>query len=175
MSSRRGADTVEWSDCIWRVARRREPVHYSQIEPQDERSNAGNRFDVPGGGVLYAAGTVEACFVETLARFRPTKGVRAAVHHDEGYMNAGALPAAWREDRCIARIMPGNGCLPFIDIDNSDTLTFLDKELRAELGLLGIDQLDRGTIYSSARAVTRLLARWGPSALRDRICPFVSL
>ncbi|MGI8887526.1 MAG: RES domain-containing protein [Nocardioidaceae bacterium] len=45
-------------------------LNYSTISPTDaELPKAGNRFDVPGGGVLYAATTRAGCFVETLARF----------------------------------------------------------------------------------------------------------
>lgn len=154
---------VNWEESIWRVSRRTEPVAFSRIEPYDFGRDAGNRFDVRGGGVLYAGDTLECCFVETLARMRPSSLVRSQIGHDPGYMNPGTVPSAWRNDRCIIEIKPRGGPVPFLDLDHPDTLTFLDKELRGELQLMGIEQLDRGSIYSARRTVTRLVSEWAYS------------
>jgi hypothetical protein len=43
-----------------RVARRTDPLAFSRIAPEDAWTDAGNRFDIPGAGVLYAADTVRA-------------------------------------------------------------------------------------------------------------------
>lgn len=59
-------------DTVWRVARLGKGTEFSQIDPVDALSlNAGNRFDVVGGGVLYASTLLEGCYREVLARLRP--------------------------------------------------------------------------------------------------------
>lgn len=103
MSSEAGPAEIPAPSPLWRVARRRTSLAYSRIAAEDAMRNAGNRFDVPGAGVLYAAETPEACFVETLARFRPSLRMLADVAMDEDYMNAGAIPSAWRgTDFCFS-------------------------------------------------------------------------
>ncbi|WP_415079137.1 RES domain-containing protein [Microbacterium sp.] len=82
---------------LWRVGRRPEPLNFSRISPTDAQNRAGgNRFDVPGGGVLYAATHPDGAFAETLARFRPTAAIRALPREaDEHFMEVGAVPADW--------------------------------------------------------------------------------
>ncbi|MGB7980260.1 MAG: RES family NAD+ phosphorylase [Candidatus Nanopelagicales bacterium] len=147
---------------VWRVARRADPLAFSRIAPEDAWTDAGNRFDIPGAGVLYAADTVRGCYVETLARFRPSPRILAEIAHDGDYMNAGAIPAAWREDRVLAQITVDPDGPAFVDIDTSRTLTHLagQPELRTALDALGVTDLDRGALYTSNRRVTRLLALW---------------
>lgn len=56
---------------MWRVARRAAPFRPSTTSPSDAAlARAGNRFDVPGVGVVYLATELEGCFAETLACFR---------------------------------------------------------------------------------------------------------
>jgi hypothetical protein len=40
------------------------------IDPITAEGPHGNRYDVPGGGVLCASTQVHGCFAETLARYR---------------------------------------------------------------------------------------------------------
>ena len=66
---------------LWRVGRSPDPLRFS--DPLDpgllENRTTGNRFDSPTGDyrVCYFATTVEACFGETLSRFRPDPGLSA--------------------------------------------------------------------------------------------------
>lgn len=153
---------------IWRVARRPrggddEELVFSYIHPEDAALNAGNRFDVPGAGVLYAGTKVESCFAETLARFRPSQRIWNQVRHDPGYMNAGAVSAAWRDDRMLLKMATDPKGLPFVSIDDGETLNGLCQEepLVRELAAWGLSaDLDRSTLYSQDRRITRLLARW---------------
>lgn len=147
---------------LWRVARRGDPLAFSRIAPEDAWTEAGNRFDVPGAGVLYAGNDLRACYIETLARFRPSPRMRAEVGHDGDYMNAGAIPAAWREDRVLAQFAVDPDGPAFVDLDNSRTLTHLANQLdlRAGLDAFGVTDLDRGAVYTSSRRVTRWLALW---------------
>ncbi|WP_369596460.1 RES domain-containing protein [Actinomyces ruminicola] len=58
---------------LYRIGRAEAPFHFSEITPEvSGLPNAGNRFDVLGGGVMYAASTPTGAFVETLQSFRPT-------------------------------------------------------------------------------------------------------
>ncbi len=59
------------------MARRptRRGTQFSEIDPVDALSgNAGNRFDVVGGGVLYASTDIEGCYREVLARLAMSAG-----------------------------------------------------------------------------------------------------
>lgn len=59
---------VELPGSVYRVARADDPLRASWIRPEDAvHRKAGNRYDVAGGGVLYAATQLMACFAETLA------------------------------------------------------------------------------------------------------------
>ncbi len=104
-------------ELLWRIGRREDPARFARISQTDAAlPRAGNRFDVPGGGVLYAASTAQGCFAETLARFRPSPGVAAAVRGDPGYLDPGGIPAAWRQDRRLVSFSLA-APLPFVDID----------------------------------------------------------
>ena len=50
--------------------------------------------------------------------------------------------------------------LPFVDIDDTSTLVALGPQLHGELASLGVDELDRGSVYSANRRLTRVLASW---------------
>ena len=50
--------------------------------------------------------------------------------------------------------------LPFVDIDDTNTLLALGAQLHGELAALGVDELDRGSVYSANRRLTRVLASW---------------
>lgn len=160
---------------VWRVARRPrndgdEELVFSYIHPEHAVLNAGNRFDVPGAGVLYAGTKVESCFAETLARFRPSKRIWQKLSNEPGYMNAGAVPAAWRDDRILLEMVADPDGLPFVSIDDGETLDRLSQEepLVRELAAWGLSSdLDRSTLYSQDRRITRILARWVYSQTDD--------
>lgn len=155
-----GLTLVAPPDRLWRIGRRDDPLRFALISQTDATlTRAGNRFDVPGGGVLYAATTIQGCFAETLARFRPSPAVAAAVREDPGYMDPGGIPAAWREDRRLVSFALA-APLPFVDIDSTSTLLALGAKLHGELAPLGADELDRGGVYSANRRLTRVLASW---------------
>lgn len=57
---------------LWRIEWKEPPLRYSFISASDAaQDNAGNRFDIPGVGVLYAATRPVGAFAETTAQFRP--------------------------------------------------------------------------------------------------------
>ncbi|WP_425425775.1 RES domain-containing protein [Actinomyces ruminicola] len=73
---------------LYRIGRAEAPFHFSEITLEiSGLPNTGNRFDVLGGGVMYAASTPTGAFVETLQSFRPTTAARVAVACDTpGFM-----------------------------------------------------------------------------------------
>lgn len=153
---------------LWRVGRSPDPLNFSTIDPGDAvQPNGGNRFDVPGGEVLYAASQPEGAFAETLARFRPTTSMRALPpEDDEHLMAAGAIPADWRTRRLIARFGLDDP-LPFLDVDNPTTHTYLNAQMAPWLEALGVAHLDVAIMRGSNRLVTRAVAEWAYVATND--------
>lgn len=72
------------------------------LPPADlDRAETGNRFDSALGNfsVLYFGSSLETCFGETLARFRPDVNLLALIEdewRDMGFMSVGSVPADWR-------------------------------------------------------------------------------
>lgn len=160
---------------VWRVARSGSLENFSRIQPQDAPlPNSGNRFDVLGGGVLYAATKIEGCYAETLARFRPSPAVLAAIGNEAGYMNPGGVPADWREQR-RKYLLRAERPLPFLDVEAPETHTFLTHELAAELAAIGVPTaLDVPRLRDSNRLVTRLIAQWAYAATDENDLPIYS-
>lgn len=96
MTADLGPHEVDAPETLFRVARAEQPLRFSQISPADvPLPKAGNRFDVPGGGILYCATDAVGCYAEVLARFRPSAAVRSAVQHeDPHFMLGGGVPAS---------------------------------------------------------------------------------
>ncbi|MBU6280187.1 MAG: RES domain-containing protein [Actinomycetales bacterium] len=145
-----------------RIARRDSPLALSWISVADaEMPFSGNRYDVPGGGILYCATNLEGCYAETLARYRPSPGVIAALGlHADGYMNVGSVPADWRLRRVKTRVLCQEP-LPFVDVENPRTLATLGEVLAKDLAALDIEQpLDVSLMRGRNRHVPRLVSRW---------------
>lgn len=158
-------------DCpgqLWRVGRFPDPLNFSTINPEDAaRETGGNRFDVPGGEVLYAASAPVGAFAETLARFRPTTSMRAMPpEEDEHLMAVGAIPADWRTRRQLARFSLEEP-LPFLDVDKPETHAYLNDQMAAPLAALGVQALDVGIMRGSNRFITRAVAEWAYVASDD--------
>jgi len=147
------------------VARADQPLRSSQIDPGDvPRPKAGNRFDVPGGGVLYCASDPAGCYAETIARFRPSAAVRAALKdEDPRFMVAGAVPADWRGRRLLVRLYVADA-LGFLDVEHPATHEYLTTEVALELAALAISVIDVGVIRGSNRLATRAVAAWAYAA-----------
>ncbi|GAA1811319.1 RES family NAD+ phosphorylase [Nesterenkonia flava] len=146
---------------LWRVGRHPNPLNFSRLTATDaENPRGGNRFDVPGGGVLYAATRPQGAYAETLARFRPSAAMRKLRHEaDEHLMEAGAVPADWRTRRRLVNFTL-HAPLPFIDVDHPATHTALMRALSTELTALGHDELDIAALRGKDRLLTRAIAKW---------------
>lgn len=153
---------------VWRIARGQDPLAWPPPStPESPRT--GNRFDSPDAtfSVLYFGTTLQACFGETLARFRPTPALADLVRDewdDMGVMAAGQLAADWRHRRSAVRAdMPADA--RFLDVDNGRTLDALRDDLLPALVTFGFKDLDLGMVRGPDRRVTRLLAAWAYQAL----------
>ncbi len=146
-------------DKIYRIARRGGLRRFSTIDPVDAAlKNAGNRFDVVGGGVLYAGTTREACYGETLARFRPTPKIRDLVKDEKGFMVVGGVPRDWRLQRTVGTLELTQA-LPFLDMESPDTHAYLSAELASELVSLGYEEsLDISDVSNRDRRLSRAIA-----------------
>jgi hypothetical protein len=152
---------VNCPNSLWRVGRSPVPLNFSIITAEDaSQARGGNRFDVPGGGVLYAATNPEGAFAETLARFRPTAAMRAIQFEvDEHLMAVGAIPADWRTRRQLVEFGLDDP-LPFLDVDQPATHTFLTEVMAEQLDAMHVDNLDVAAIRGADRFLTRAIAEW---------------
>lgn len=90
MTGQSQAGTALPTGQLWRVGRRASPYRFSEITPEiDAQDNAGNRFDVLGGGVLYLSkmGNHECWAVFDGTRFNPS-GQSFIEKHDRHYQAA---------------------------------------------------------------------------------------
>jgi len=153
-------------DRLLRVGRADGLLRFSTISPLDAAlSKAGNRFDVPGGGVLYAASTAQACYGETLARFRPTPKIRELFKEEEpGFMVVGGVPQDWRLQRLLGTVRVIDP-LPFLDVEAPETHEFLSDVLSSELVALGYSSpLDLSAVSNQDRRLSRLVADYAYTA-----------
>jgi len=162
--------TVGSSGSLWRVGRNPEALTVAAPTAHDLRGKrAGNRFDIPGVGVLYCASTLEGCFAETLARFRPKLDLAELVADEwkaAGHLRPGSVPAGWRHRRTAVEVAVDPG-YRFLDVDHLDTHQVLRGELALGLAALGYSDLDTGLIRGPDRRVTRLVAAWAHQQMAD--------
>jgi hypothetical protein len=148
---------------LWRVARGDDPLAVP-VAGRVVGSGGANRFDplTMEFGVLYFGSSLEVCFGETLARFRPSLALIALVEEewDElGFMAVGTVAADWRYRRTAVHIqLPEN--LLFLDAESAVTHQFLRKELALGLSSLGLTDLDVPMMRGPDRRVTQMISEW---------------
>lgn len=149
----------------WRVERTKPALAFSQVDVIDASGSSGNRFDVPGAGILYTATKPAGAFAETLARFRPKASLlekmRAVANVDDADQHPppGFIDPSWfdlRRLRSLLMVEP----LPFVDVDAPHTHTYLTEHAAGDLLGLGLDNLDVATLRGPDRRVTRAVASW---------------
>lgn len=141
-------------------------LQFSHLSAEDAVSpHGGNRFDVPGAGVLYAATDPQGCFTETLARYRPTAATRAIrAEPGEHLMEVGSVAADWRVRRSLVEFGLEDP-LPFLDVDAPETHTYLTEEMAEEFVALGVENIDVAIARGSNRLITRSIASWAFGAV----------
>lgn len=149
-------------DPLWRVERLEPPLRFSRINSVDAaQDRAGNRFDIPGAGVLYGATGTEGAFAETLAGFRPSATLLAKLRATGAATlpEPGAVPAAWRQDRRLRRFTVQQP-LPFVDVESPTTHTYLTLYAPEILAARGLSSLDVSDVRGPSRLLTRSIAGW---------------
>jgi hypothetical protein len=134
-----------------------------------DNPRVGNRFDSLFGNfsVLYFGSSLQVCFGETLARFRPDASVAALVAgswSEEGFMMPGEVPAAWRHQRLAVRACCADDNATFLDVESVATRTVLSKRLAPILHAYGVSDLDVSAIRGGDRRITRVIAHYAWSS-----------
>jgi len=156
-----GMKTVVPPRILWRCGRPGGILYFSAITPAvDVLDDAGNRFDVLGAGVMYAATTRCGAYMESLQTFRPSNAARAAASAAQtGLMIVGGVPADWRTTHAMGEFTLDHP-LPFLDLEHPTTRRALEHELAGDLAALGVKNLDIPDVRSEHRRVTRTIATW---------------
>lgn len=157
---------------VWRIGRAPDPL--ARSAPLDraelDQPTTGNRFDSPIGGyqTLYFASTLEGCFGETLARFRPDPALQKLLRkewEEAGFMCIGDIPADWRQRRMAVNVkFPAEGRFShgvrFLDVEAIETREELRSELAEVLAYYGYKDLDISIVRGADRRVTRWIGQW---------------
>lgn len=143
---------------LYRVGRLPDPLGWPPHE-----LIGGGRFDDPQGEfrVLYA-GQRRACFLETLASFRPSVEALAALQQVTGSQEPlprSVVPADWYQKRAVARLRLRPRQL-WLDLRVTETREALRNELAATLLDLGLTDLDLSGVLGPQRRLTQAIARW---------------
>ena len=148
---------------LWRVERTDPALRFSLLNPVDVMNDrAGNRFDIPGAGVLYCATKADGGFAETLAGFRPRASMVQAFSQltpEPGRVLPGQVPAAWLTTRRL-RTFDVTGSLPFVDLESPATHAYLTEQAAPILLHQGLENLDVAAVRGPNRLLTRAIASW---------------
>ena len=123
---------------------------------------AGNRFDIPGAGVLYGATKAEGGFAETLAGFRRRASMVGAfldLTPEPGRVRPGQVSAAWLRPRRL-RTLDVTGSLPFVDPESPTTHACLTEQASTVLLYQGLENLHVAAVRVPNRLLTRAIASW---------------
>lgn len=163
---------------VWRVGYPHEPVVWARslekrLRQVDDPSLPpvriygwdGGRFDSLTGafGTTYFATAKKTALKESLADLRPSPKQSDELNDEfrrTGRMPPGNLPADWRHRRIIVR-MSVTSSLPFVDVSHSDTIDWLQDDIRLQqvLDALGMDIYnDLGTVVGKRGPITRLIS-----------------
>jgi hypothetical protein len=152
------------SDGLYRIGRWPNPLAFP---PWEIATRKQNRFDDPHDRfrVLYSAESRLACFVETLAPYRPDGQLLAALKQvtpaesDQDPPLAGVVPSDWRRDRLLGRLNLDSG-QRWLDLRLSETLEALRWELADSFRILGHTAFDLSSALSGDRRLTQVIAGW---------------
>ncbi|MBI4236576.1 MAG: RES family NAD+ phosphorylase [Chloroflexi bacterium] len=143
---------------LYRIGRLPDPLGWP---PQE--FIGGGRFDDPQREfrVLYA-GQRMACFLETLAPFRPSVEALAHLRRVGGGLEPApraVVPTDWYQKRAVARMRLGRG-QRWLDLRAIETREALRGELATTLLELGLADLDLSGVLGPRRRLTQAIARW---------------
>src|SRR5579885_1859003 len=138
------------------------PLGARAVGGRRARRHLRNRFDDPESTyrVLYAASERVACFLETLARFRPDLSLLAELDEIAGendFVPLGVAPAVWLENSRIGSAQaPGR----YAAVGASGWIALLRVRLARACGEMGLADFDAASLFASApRRLTQLVSR----------------
>jgi len=144
---------------LYRIGRRPDPL---ALPPP--AFSGGQRFDDPLGkfAVIYAAEQRGACFIETLAIYRPPLDFVAGIRHlwrGRTPPRLGLIPTDWQRLRMVGtlHLAPGQR---WLDLRAGATYQALRVELADTIHRLGLRDLDVSGVRGPRREVTQAIARW---------------
>ncbi|MBI4898353.1 MAG: RES family NAD+ phosphorylase [Actinobacteria bacterium] len=161
---------------LWRVERSPSTALFPPTLTYEELDDpsVGNRFDSPDGeyGVKYFCTKREACFGETLARFRPDPALATVDLDDDGMMNRAEVPADWRQSRTSKRVVLTTSEAVadhrFVDVEDFETRLHIEQAVRPLLALRSAAHIDVPEIRGPDRVLTRTISKW-VHAQRDEL------
>ena len=144
---------------LFRIGRKSDPWSPPDCSRAQPDGTFGNRFDDPQGNyrVLYAASQRVACFVETLARFRPDLTLIAELQEiagEDDYIPIGAVPSDWCERRSMGEAAVAGA---YADIYSAGWVAHLRQVLAADCIVLGLEDLEGAVLQQgNQRRLTQL-------------------
>lgn len=144
---------------LYLIGRRPDPLAW----PPWEYVGSG-RFDDPAGKfrVLYATAQRRAAFLETLAHFRTSLDVLAALQAVENTnepIPPPQVPAEWYHARAVGRLRLATRQL-WLELRSVETREALRCALAHTLLDLGLEDLDLRGVVGPKRQLTQAIARW---------------
>lgn len=154
---------------LWRVAHRRHltfgfPPPPAALEWSEAHApvHPGGRWDDPDGvfQTLYCAATPTGALMEALRPLRrpPERLLRTTAANRDINAVRGRVPSCFLPDRLIGQAMTYSQAM-FIDVADPHTHNGLPEHVRRVLSWFGVRDVDRSTVLSDDRRVTRYLAR----------------
>jgi hypothetical protein len=147
---------------LWRVGRAPDPWTLPPWEAAAPDGTFGNRFDDPQSTyrVLYGSSQRLACFLETLARFRPDLTLLAeldAIAGEDDFLSLGTVPGVWLGSRRIGSAQVQGR---YADVGASDWLALLRLRLAPACLESGLVDFDAAALLAgSHRRLTQLISR----------------
>lgn len=138
------------TSAIFRIGRHPDPWEPPDWSRAHTDGTFGNRFDDPLGyyRVLYASSQRIACFMETLARFRPDLSLLAELNELDGendFAPIGTLSLDWLTERRMGTAT-ANG--EYADIYASGWSSHLRRTLAAKALSMGLTDIDVATLQA---------------------------
>ncbi len=150
------------TDPIYRLGRRPDAWQPPEWFLAHSDGTFGNRFDDPQSyyRVIYASSQRLACFIETLARFRPDLSLLVeldAIEGEDDFVAMGTLPRDWLAMRTMGSAMVDG---IFADIYGVAWVSQLRRTLATEALRLGMKDIDLSSLErAEPRRLTQLASR----------------
>lgn len=170
---------------VWRIAKPSYGPLNPPVRPSDITATQGwGRWDTPTGRTIYVGDSRLTTYSETLALFGPSVGVKntkladvfvededcasdprtvlEAISRDWEELwkiHPKRVVAGWRDARLAYELsLPSEGW--FVDIEHSDTIKAINREMALEIHAAGIDRITLSHVSGEVRTLTCRIAKW---------------